>query len=44
MHERGISLRAITDALNLAELGSPPGRARWDTADVKAATEERHRA
>ena len=43
MHERGISLRAITDALNLAELGSPPGRARWDTADVKAATEERHR-
>ena len=44
MHERGISLRAIADALNLAELGSPPGRARWDTADVKAATEERHRA
>ena len=43
MHERGISLRAITDALNLAEIGSPPGPSGWQTADVKAATEERHR-
>lgn len=43
MNERGISLRAITDALNLAGIGVPAGHARWQTADVKAATEERHR-
>jgi peptidoglycan hydrolase-like protein with peptidoglycan-binding domain len=43
MHRRGISLRAITDALNLAGIATPPGQTRWHTADVKAATEERHR-
>jgi peptidoglycan hydrolase-like protein with peptidoglycan-binding domain len=43
MHERGISLRAITDALNLAGIATPPGHTRWQTADVKAATEERYR-
>ncbi len=44
MHERGISLRAITDALNLTGIGVQPGQTRWQTADVKAATEERHRS
>ena len=43
MHERGISLRAITDALNLAGIDGPSGHARWQAADVKAATEEAHR-
>ena len=43
MHERGISLRAITDALNLAGIAVPGGQPRWQTTDVKAATEESHR-
>jgi peptidoglycan hydrolase-like protein with peptidoglycan-binding domain/DNA invertase Pin-like site-specific DNA recombinase len=43
MHARGISLRAITDALNLAGIETPEGRRRWHTTDVKAATEVRHR-
>lgn len=43
MHERGLSLRAIANALNLAGLPTPPGQPRWQTTDVKAATEGRHR-
>jgi peptidoglycan hydrolase-like protein with peptidoglycan-binding domain len=40
MHQRGISLRAITDALNLLGIARPGGHDRWHTADVKAVTEE----
>ena len=40
MHERGISLRAIADALNLADIATPAGRRRWQTTDVRAVTEE----
>ena len=43
MHESGLSLRAIANALNLAGLPTPPGQPRWQTTDVKAATEGRHR-
>jgi DNA invertase Pin-like site-specific DNA recombinase len=43
MQEHGISLRAIADALNLAGIPDPSGRKGWQTTDVKAATEERHR-
>ena len=43
MHERGNSLRAITDALNLTGIAVPAGQTRWQTADVKAAAEVRHR-
>ena len=35
MHERGISLRAIADALNLADIATPAGRRRWQTTDVR---------
>jgi DNA invertase Pin-like site-specific DNA recombinase len=41
MLQRGISMRAIADALNLADIPGPPGRARWRTADVRAAAEGR---
>jgi DNA invertase Pin-like site-specific DNA recombinase len=40
MHGRGISLRAIADALNLADISTPAGRRRWQTTDVRAVTEE----
>ena len=40
MHERGISMRAIADALNLADIATPAGRRQWQTTDVRAATEE----
>jgi hypothetical protein len=41
MHDHGLSLRAIADALNLVGVAGPAGHTRWRTADVKAATEER---
>jgi DNA invertase Pin-like site-specific DNA recombinase len=44
MHERGLSFCAIADALNLVGIPGPPGHGRWETADVKAATEERTRS
>jgi hypothetical protein len=40
MHERGISMRAIADALNLADIATPGGRRQWQTTDVRTATEE----
>jgi peptidoglycan hydrolase-like protein with peptidoglycan-binding domain/DNA invertase Pin-like site-specific DNA recombinase len=40
MHDNGLSLRAIADALNLVGVAGPAGHTRWRTADVKAATEE----
>ena len=40
MHERGISMRAIADALNLADIATPAGRRQWQTTDVRSATEE----
>ena len=40
MHDRGLSLRAITDALNLAGFPGPSGRGHWQPADVKSATTE----
>ena len=40
MHERGISMRAIADALNLADIATPAGRRRWQTTDVRAVAEE----
>jgi peptidoglycan hydrolase-like protein with peptidoglycan-binding domain/DNA invertase Pin-like site-specific DNA recombinase len=40
MHDDGLSLRAIADALNVAGLATPQGRRRWQPTDVKAATEE----
>jgi DNA invertase Pin-like site-specific DNA recombinase len=40
MHERGLSFRAIADALNLVGFAGPAGRTRWRAVDVKAATEE----
>jgi DNA invertase Pin-like site-specific DNA recombinase len=43
MHDRGISLRAITDALNLAGIAVPAGQTRWQTTDVKAVAEETNR-
>ena len=44
MHEHGLSFRAIADALNLVGIPGPPGHGRWETADVKAATEARLRS
>ena len=44
MHERGLSFRAIADALNLVGVPAPPHHGHWETADVKAATEERTRS
>jgi Putative peptidoglycan binding domain/Resolvase, N terminal domain len=43
LHERGLSFAAIADALNLVGIPAPPHRARWEAADVQAATEERTR-
>jgi peptidoglycan hydrolase-like protein with peptidoglycan-binding domain len=43
MRERGLSLRAIAEALNVAGIPGPQGHARWQTTDVKATTEERSR-
>jgi peptidoglycan hydrolase-like protein with peptidoglycan-binding domain/DNA invertase Pin-like site-specific DNA recombinase len=40
MLERGISRRAIADALNLADIATPAGQRRWQTTDVRAVTEE----
>jgi peptidoglycan hydrolase-like protein with peptidoglycan-binding domain/DNA invertase Pin-like site-specific DNA recombinase len=40
MYNSGLSLRAIADALNLAGFATPAGRRRWQTTDVRAATEE----
>jgi DNA invertase Pin-like site-specific DNA recombinase len=40
MLQRGMSMRAIADALNLVGIPGPPGRARWQPADVRAAAEE----
>jgi hypothetical protein len=40
MHDHGLSLRAIAEALNLVGVAGPAGRTRWRTADVKAASEE----
>jgi DNA invertase Pin-like site-specific DNA recombinase len=39
MLERGISMRAVADALNLAGIPGPPGRSRWQATDVRAAAE-----
>jgi DNA invertase Pin-like site-specific DNA recombinase/peptidoglycan hydrolase-like protein with peptidoglycan-binding domain len=44
MHERGLSFRAIAEALNLVGIPGPPRHGRWETADVKAATEETTRS
>jgi peptidoglycan hydrolase-like protein with peptidoglycan-binding domain len=44
MHERGLSFRAIADALNLVGIPGPRGDRRWETTDVKAATEVRDRS
>ena len=44
MHERGLSFRAIADALNLVGIPGPPRHGRWEMADVKAAMEERTRS
>ncbi|HEX5622274.1 MAG TPA: peptidoglycan-binding protein [Solirubrobacteraceae bacterium] len=44
MHEHGLSFRAIADALNLAGIPAPPRQSRWETADIKAATEESTRS
>lgn len=41
MLDRGISMRAVADALNLARIPGPPGHSRWHTADVRAAAEGR---
>jgi DNA invertase Pin-like site-specific DNA recombinase len=43
MHQQGLSLRAITDALNLAHMPTPQGRTAWHTTDVKAVAEARDR-
>jgi DNA invertase Pin-like site-specific DNA recombinase len=40
MHEGGLSLRAIADALNLVGIPGPPGHVFWQTTQVKAAMEE----
>jgi DNA invertase Pin-like site-specific DNA recombinase len=44
MNGRGLSLRAIADALNIAGIPGPYGHSRWQPTHVKAATEERNRA
>jgi putative peptidoglycan binding protein/resolvase-like protein len=44
MRDRGIPLRAIADALNLARIPNPSGHTHWRPANVQAATrEERER-
>jgi DNA invertase Pin-like site-specific DNA recombinase len=44
MHARGLSFRAIADALNLVGIHGPQSHGYWEIADVKAAAEVRHRA
>jgi DNA invertase Pin-like site-specific DNA recombinase len=44
LHERGLSFRAIADALNLVGIAGPPRHDRWESADVQAAVEERARS
>jgi hypothetical protein len=39
MLDRGISMRAIADALNLAGMPGPSGHARWQATDVKTTAE-----
>ena len=39
MHQQGLSMRAIADALNIARIPGPAGHARWRAADIKAAKE-----
>jgi DNA invertase Pin-like site-specific DNA recombinase len=39
MLDRGISMRAVADALNLVRIPGPPGHSRWHTTDVRAAAE-----
>jgi Putative peptidoglycan binding domain/Resolvase, N terminal domain len=44
MLQQGLSMRAVADALNVVGIPGPPGRTRWQPADVKTAAEEvRHR-
>jgi peptidoglycan hydrolase-like protein with peptidoglycan-binding domain len=40
MRDRGIPLRAIADALNLAHIPNPTGHTHWRPANVQAATRE----
>jgi peptidoglycan hydrolase-like protein with peptidoglycan-binding domain len=40
MRDRGIPLRAIADALNLARIPNPSGHTHWRPANVQAATRE----
>ena len=40
MHRRGLSLRAIADALNLIGVTAPTGADRWRAVDVKTLTED----
>jgi peptidoglycan hydrolase-like protein with peptidoglycan-binding domain/DNA invertase Pin-like site-specific DNA recombinase len=40
MRDRGIPLRAIADALNLARIPNPTGHTHWRPANVQAATRE----
>jgi peptidoglycan hydrolase-like protein with peptidoglycan-binding domain len=42
MLDRGISMRAIADALNLTGTPGPSGHARWQATDVRIAAEGRH--
>jgi peptidoglycan hydrolase-like protein with peptidoglycan-binding domain len=44
LRDRGIPLRAIADALNLAGVKTPSGQRRWQPATVKAVAGERSRA
>jgi peptidoglycan hydrolase-like protein with peptidoglycan-binding domain len=44
MRERGIPLRAIADALNLARIPNPAGHTHWRPANVQAATREESQA
>jgi hypothetical protein len=43
MRDRGISLRAISDALNLGNVPAPEGSTRWRPATVQAVAGERPR-
>jgi DNA invertase Pin-like site-specific DNA recombinase len=40
MRERGIPVRAIAEALNLARIPNPTGHTHWRPANVQAATRE----
>jgi peptidoglycan hydrolase-like protein with peptidoglycan-binding domain len=44
MRDRGIPLRAIADALNLARIPNPTGHTHWRPANVQAATREEPKA